>query len=198
MTIASPTAATQSCSYTAMPATTATIKPDTSLGGPTTYQRLCQVCSQVENNADACSSMTSCIPMTAEVTATMGHSSVHVGTLTGEALYTSISNALTSLCPPPTQTHTPSQCTESVTLNIPGIDWKDQDAGVRMDDGELKVLVETSSYNDTNILRKSIPEASNVSRALNNTLCRCHDQYSRDLSPGIGARPELCRGLFQS
>ena len=93
------------------------------------------------------------IPKTAQVTATMGNSSVHLGTLTGSALYTSVSDALTSLCPDVTQTTSSTQCQETDSFKIKDIEYKKSDGSLERG-GELEVLVEASYYNDTKRLGK--------------------------------------------
>jgi hypothetical protein len=153
LTVANPTEITQSCEYTSIPSSGGTIHPTTSLGPKTTNSMLCQVCSRDEVNEDGCSSIPSCIPRTIQVQATMGSSSVHLGTLTGSALYTSISNALTSLCPTVSQTPSSSSCQQTEPVQISGIEYKNDDDTIARD-GLLEVLIDSSEYNETRILGK--------------------------------------------
>ncbi|OTA90549.1 hypothetical protein M434DRAFT_77744 [Hypoxylon sp. CO27-5] len=122
-------ALTSSCSYTTLPAqiTTkvtnrgaapvtrppkATITPGpwlddrdisvhTGFDFTTTDSKYCKVCSQVDAYGEACQSLEGCFVKTGAVTIEAGTSSVHVGTLTGTQLYTSISSALDKICPTP-------------------------------------------------------------------------------------------------
>ncbi|KAF2237658.1 hypothetical protein EV356DRAFT_529984 [Viridothelium virens] len=77
-----------------------------------------------------------------------GSSPVHVGILTGQPLYTSISSALEKICPAVSQTESMTTCaTDPVTIE--GISYtKGQ---TLEDDGELDVKVASSSYNDTGL-----------------------------------------------
>jgi hypothetical protein len=82
---------------------------------------------------------------------TLGETSFNRLTLfsqTGTALYTSVSNALASICPPVTQTTSSTVCSQtSVVINkIPY-----EDAANGLDEGELVVSVEDSSYNVTSL-----------------------------------------------
>jgi hypothetical protein len=70
---------------------------------------------------------------------------VHVGTLTGTALYTSISSAIDQLYPPVTRTTSITQCSETDIVTIKNIPYVDGDnLSVR---GELAVKVASSGYN---------------------------------------------------
>ncbi|CAJ2506572.1 Uu.00g007070.m01.CDS01 [Anthostomella pinea] len=70
-------------------------------GPPITTTPNCQVCTPVgAYGYDAsCYSLQGCVVPTAAVTLQAGSSPVHVGTVTGTALYTGVSNALETLCP---------------------------------------------------------------------------------------------------
>lgn len=82
-------------------------------------------------------------PTGAEITFQAGSSPVHVGTLTGTALYTSVSSALEKLCPPVSQTKNPTAC-ETGSVVVHDIEYISDDS---LDtDGELVVKVAASSY----------------------------------------------------
>ncbi|KAK7724878.1 hypothetical protein SLS57_004149 [Botryosphaeria dothidea] len=154
----SATVFSQSCQYTALPtATSAQASPTTTLGPATTDTKLCQICTPIVNNADACVSMSHCIPQTAAVTVEAGSSPVHVGTLTGTALYTSVSHALESLCPEATQTISMTACaTGAVKIdNVPYVD-----GGLLARTGELVVRVASSQYNATSLRNAMIRSAA--------------------------------------
>lgn len=126
------------------------------LGPPTTNSKLCQVCTRVVNNEDSCSSMKNCIVQTGKVTIEAGTSSVHVGTLTGSALYTSVSSALDKICPTPTSSGFTSCKTDTVSIGkIPYVSL-----AFLSRDGELQVSVESSKYNVTSIRNALIKAAA--------------------------------------
>ncbi|KAI0010802.1 hypothetical protein F4779DRAFT_638430 [Xylariaceae sp. FL0662B] len=174
LTISPTVVRTKSCEYTSLPpkntkrdamvasiitsAPTPTITPRATLeqrdltitkdlGPPTTNKKLCQVCTRVVNNEDSCHSMKDCIVQTGKVTIEAGTSSVHVGTLTGSALYTSVSSALNKICPTPTSSGFTSCKTD--TVSIGKIPYVSMDFLSR--DGELQVSVESSKYNVSSI-----------------------------------------------
>ncbi|KAI0123271.1 hypothetical protein BJ170DRAFT_104251 [Xylariales sp. AK1849] len=173
----------KSCDYTTLPpkdtkrAAMATVTPpvatitpaatlqqrdltiSTGFGPPTTDSKHCQVCTQVVNNEDSCSSMTDCIVQTGAVTIEVGTSSVHVGTLMGTALYTSVSSALEKICPTPTSSGFTSCKTD--TVSISKIPFVEDD--LLSNSGELQVSVESSTYNISSIrtaLIKSVAMAA--------------------------------------
>ncbi|KAI1759341.1 hypothetical protein GGR53DRAFT_150707 [Hypoxylon sp. FL1150] len=119
----------------------------TGFGPPTTDMKHCQVCTRVVNNEDSCSSIKNCIVQTGAVTLEAGSSSVHVGTVTGTALYTGVSNALEKICPTPTSKSFTSCKTDSASIN--GVPYVE--AGFLAKDGEIVVSVESSAYNETSI-----------------------------------------------
>ena len=105
---------------------------------------------------------------TGTVTVIAGSSPVHVGTLTGSALATSVSSAMEKLCPTVGRTNTNTTCsTKSVSIkNIP---YKDS-GGLSM--GELVVTVEAGSYNDTKLRDVMIKTAArSFQLAANGTNC---------------------------
>ncbi|KAE8441020.1 hypothetical protein EG329_006084 [Mollisiaceae sp. DMI_Dod_QoI] len=147
LTIASPTIYSQSCEYSTWPGATTSIPTD--LPPPTTNTKACMVCTPYAINEDNCNTIPNCMPQIAVATLTVGSAPVHVGTLTGAALYTSVSNALESLCPPVTQTTTSTQCSETGEADIGGIQYIDIDESLNT--GSLVVKVPTSGYNITSI-----------------------------------------------
>ncbi|KAK8124191.1 hypothetical protein PG999_004109 [Apiospora kogelbergensis] len=117
------------------------------LGPPTTDRKHCQVCTRVVNNEDSCSSMRDCVVQTGAVTLEAGSSSVHVGTVTGTALYTGVSSALEKICPTPTKGGFTACKTDSAAIGkVPYVE-----GGFLATDGEIVVSVESSKYNDTKI-----------------------------------------------
>jgi len=107
-----------------------------------------QVCTPVVNNENTCTSMPGCSIQTARATVTAGSSPVHVGTLTGGALSTSISSALVSICPPATS-GTMTSCAPTAQITIGGISYV-KDTSLQTN-GELIVAVESSGYNLTSL-----------------------------------------------
>ncbi|KAK8071347.1 hypothetical protein PG997_011550 [Apiospora hydei] len=118
------------------------------LGPPTTNMKKCQVCTRVVNNEDSCSSIPGCVVPTGAVTIEAGPSSVHVGTVTGTQLYTSISNALEGLCPTPTN-NARTECKAEGAVAVKKVPYKS--GGFLARDGELQIKVGASQYNDTQI-----------------------------------------------
>lgn len=139
----------QSCEYSTWPDSTTTMM--NALGRPTTNTRLCQVCTPYAINEDSCQTIPGCIPQVAVASVTVGSKPVHVGTLTGGDLYTSVSDALVSLCPTPSQTESATQCDETGSISIGGIEYVDC-----LQTGSLVVEVPTSGYNDSQILTAMI------------------------------------------
>ncbi|KAI9758154.1 MAG: hypothetical protein M4579_003187 [Chaenotheca gracillima] len=183
---AAPTTAmeTESCHYTTIP-TTAHITTKPTLGPVTTDLKGCQVCTPVVNNEDSCSTIDGCIVKTGAVTVQAGSSPVHVGTLTGTQLYTSISNALETLCPSPTQTTGMTACsTDSVDIeDVPYVN-----AGF-LSQGKLVVTVEASQYNMSS-LRDAMIKSAALTAQNAATDKNCYDQkydvesiIKRDVSP---------------
>lgn len=156
LTIPSATDVSQSCSYTSLPST-GIINPSNGFGPPVTYTGQCQVCTPVGEFAQTCTAIPNCYPQAAAATVQVGSSPVHVGTLTGTALYTSISSALDVLCPTVSQTEEMTACsTDSVVIG--GIDFVD--LGFLDKGGELVVKVESSSYNQTSLQDAMIDSAA--------------------------------------
>ncbi|TVY40883.1 hypothetical protein LOCC1_G006489 [Lachnellula occidentalis] len=155
--LATATGADASCAYTKMPGASATITTNIALGPASTNSALCQVCSLAVVNEDACSSIANCIPQAAQASVQAGSSPVHVGTLTGTALYTSVSSALEQLCPPVTQTNSATKCSETDTIKIGNIQAIEDNS---LTTGEMDVTVKSSSYNATSLRDAMIKSAA--------------------------------------
>jgi hypothetical protein len=149
------TVATQSCEYTSIP-TGGHITTKVHLGPATTNTKMCQVCTPVVNNEDECTSMKNCIVQTGAVTVQAGSSSVHVGTVTGSALYTGVSKALESLCPSVTQTTSMTGC-ETGTAKISNVPYVN--AGF-LSKGTIDIKVGASQYNHTSLRDAMIRSAA--------------------------------------
>lgn len=174
-----------SCAYTGMPGTTAVEEVTTQA---TTYTNNCQACTLIGGIADtpSCTSIASCIPTKAVAQVQAGSSPVHVGTLTGSALYTSISSALVTLWPPVTQTTTSTTCaiTGHVIRGIPYVAEENLDT-----DGELIVRAEASSYNETSLRDAMIHSAALTAQKASTAAKNCYnqsynvEQLKRGISP---------------
>jgi hypothetical protein len=103
------------------------------------------VCTPYTQFEDNCNNIPNCNPEIAVATITMGSAPVHVGTLTGVALYTAVSEALELLCPSVTQTTTSTQCTATGQIPIGNIPYVSPDHSLEY--GSLVVQVPTSGYN---------------------------------------------------
>ncbi len=88
-----------SCAYTTLPGTFADVSITNGLGPVTTDMADCLAGSRYAINGGDMTSVPGCFPQQAKATVQAGSSPVRVGTLTGIALYTSISSALESICP---------------------------------------------------------------------------------------------------
>ena len=143
-----------SCAYAALPTSVPSI---TNMATPTTNSKLCQVCTPYAANRADCSSITGCIIQTPQAAVEVGSSQVHVGTLTSSALYLSISNALTKLCPTVSQT-TEMTSYETGTVAIQKIPFSE--GGVLNENGELVVRVEASQYDLCSLRDAMINSAS--------------------------------------
>ena len=175
-------AATSQCAYTTIPSS-AIITTNPTLA-VTTDLKSCQVCTRVVNNEDSCSSIKGCttspsptkpptettapIQSGAAVTVEAGSSPVHLGTLTGKALSTSISSALSKLCPTPSKAGAHTACSTK-SVKIKGIPYK---SGEFLSEGELVVSVESSSYNQSQLRKAMIDTAAHTAvQAANDTNC---------------------------
>lgn len=134
-------------STTALPSTTALFSNST-IAMPST--------TAVPITTTVPSTTASAAVVTAAAMVQAGSSGVHVGTLTGTALYTSISSALERICPPVTQTSSATSC-ETDSVIIDGIDYVEAESLSR---GELVVQVKSSSYNVTSLRDAMIKSAA--------------------------------------
>ncbi|PMD61158.1 uncharacterized protein K444DRAFT_477473, partial [Hyaloscypha bicolor E] len=101
----------------------ATTSISTDLPPPSTNSKACMVCTPYAINEDNCNTIPNCSPQIAVATVTVGSAPVHVGTLTGVALYTA--------------------------AEIGGVPYVDP--GESLDSGSLIVKVPTSGYNLTSL-----------------------------------------------
>lgn len=132
---------------------------------------ICQVCPTANANKNSCSSLTGCLPKKAQATVQAGSSPVHVGTLTGAALSTSVSKALAKLCPTPSKAGAATACSTH-TFSIGGIDYLDD--GFLEHDGKFDVKVEASSYNETNLRNAMIDSAALTAMQATQSKSNCY------------------------
>ncbi|KAI0181664.1 hypothetical protein GGR52DRAFT_577999 [Hypoxylon sp. FL1284] len=153
---AAPTAAPDSMITAAPSLDDRDISVHTGFDSTSTNRKQCLVCSKVGVNENSCSSIKNCIVQTGKVTLEAGTSSVHVGSLTGAALYTSVSSALNKLCP----TAEPNKYTscDGGSVKIGGVSYVE--AGYLNKHGDLAVTVESSKYNQTSIRDAMIKTAA--------------------------------------
>ena len=152
---------TASCDYPTFPGAAAVVSVTNGLGPATTNTALCQICTPYAINGDDCTTINGCTPQAAAATVTAGTSPVHVGTLTGSALYTTISSALESLCPPATGT-TQVQCVQTDSVTVGGIDYfmtSDNPDDTLGRDGELTIKA-IGNYNVTSLRDAMINSAA--------------------------------------
>ncbi|KAL8722504.1 MAG: hypothetical protein Q9225_001020 [Loekoesia sp. 1 TL-2023] len=100
-----------------------------------------------------------------------GSSPVHVGTLTGDALSTSIASALDKICPSITS-NSVTAC-ETGSVSIDHIDYKGNDEELNHF-GTLEVKVEASSYNESAI-RKAMIDAAALTAMHSAAGSNCYD-----------------------
>lgn len=156
--LATATGPDASCAYSTMPGRTAVLKITTTAMGPaTTNMAICQVCTPQGVNQDSCTKIPNCAPEKAAVTVQAGTKPVHVGTLTGTSLYSSISSALETLCPTVSQTTSMTKCSETDTVSIKNIPYVDQDT---LEYGKLDITVKDSQYNVTSLRDAMIHSAA--------------------------------------
>jgi len=114
-----------------------------------------------------CASSSVTISVGPSASVEVGKIQQNVGTLTGTALYTSISSALDKICP--TATGETVQCSTD-TVSISGIDYIQSDG--TLGEGELVVSVQASSYNETKLRDAMIKSAALTAKAsANSTNC---------------------------
>lgn len=137
---------TNSCPYLAWPVIlTASLTID--LGPVTTITPACQICSLMVINENACISIFNCTPEVAVATVSVGSMLVHVGTLIGTALYSSVSLVFAIICPSVTQTTAMTECSGSARIG--GVAYVADESLYQ--DGELVVNVGLSAYNATSM-----------------------------------------------
>lgn len=169
LSVASTGHQTDSCAYTTIPATA----KETITIAASTYTKNCQGCTQVGFNAPNCTPVPKCIPISAEVTVQAGSSPVHIGTLTGTALYTSVSSALEKLCPAVTQTKSSTVC-ETGSVTVPNIEYVSDES---LDsDGELVIKVAASLYNSTTLRDAMIKSAALTAQKGSEQTSSCSNQ----------------------
>ena len=151
---------TESCAYRAQPTGSQTSNPNTA-PSPTTNKNVCEVCTPYAANEADCTKISGCTPIKGAATVEAGSSAVNVGTLTSDALYTSISEALESICPPATQTTGFTHCSTDVAT-IQGIDYVADD--LLLTDGEFVVQVKSSQYNLTSLRDALIKSAATAAK----------------------------------
>lgn len=151
---------TDSCSYRAQPTGSQASKPRKS-PTPTTNKDVCLVCTPYAANEDDCTSMPNCAPIKGAATVEAGSSAVNVGTLTSDALYTSVSKALESICPPATQTTEFTHCSTN-SASIKRIKYVADES--LFDDGEFVVSVKSSQYNRTSLRDALIRSAATTAK----------------------------------
>ena len=139
-----------SCDYASLPDAKAHVTPTAPPEPLTTNSARCEVCSVVGENNQACSTLPNCIPQTPKAWVEVGKSAVHDGTLTSQALSSSISSALESICPEVTQTASMTNCSDE-TVNIQGIWYKDLADDMLNKAGQLEVKVTAGQYNATSL-----------------------------------------------
>ena len=107
-------------------------------------------------------------PSSPSVSVKVGQNKVLVGTLTSSALYTSISNALETLCPTPTSGQ--ALVVASGTATVHGITYVDDNGLER--NGELIVSIDSGNYSDPGIRSALIKSAaSTFMGSANSTNC---------------------------
>ena len=161
-----------SCAYTTLPGTSADVSITNGLGPVTTDMADCLVSSRYAINGGDMTSVPGCFPQQVKATVQPGSSPVHVGTLTGTALYTSISSALESICPSVAQTTSAITC-ETGTVTIKHIDYVDPVDGT-LAQGELDVQVRSSSYNVIS-LRDAMTQAAALTAQNSPNCSNCCD-----------------------
>ncbi|KAL8920513.1 MAG: hypothetical protein Q9208_006263, partial [Pyrenodesmia sp. 3 TL-2023] len=147
---------TDSCAYAAQPTGVQAMNPNEPPKA-TTRMDICEVCTPYSENEDECTKIPGCTPALGAATVEAGSSAINVGTLTSDALYTSISQKTQSLCPPATKAGEFAHCATEAA-SIKGITYVADDELLR--DGELVVQVKSSQYNLTSLRDALIKSAA--------------------------------------
>lgn len=150
----------ESCAYTAQPTGSQASNPNTA-PSPTMNRDTCDICTPYAANEDICTRISGCTPLKGAATVEAGSSAVNVGTLTSDALYTSVSKALASICPPATQTTDFTHCSTDVAT-VKGITYVAD--GTLLTDGKFVVQVKSSQYNLTSLRDALIKSAATTAK----------------------------------
>jgi hypothetical protein len=118
-------------------------------------------------------------PSGPSVSVKVGQNQVLVGTLTGSSLYTSISNALETLCPSPTAGQ--PLVVPSGTQTITGIVYVDGSEDLQRD-GELTISIDSGNYSDPGI-RSAMIKAAAKSFMQSATGSNCFNQTYEEVDP---------------
>lgn len=125
-------------------------------------------------------------PSKPSVSVTIGMNKVLVGTLTGTELYTSISNALETLCPTPTSGSTVTVPAGTHTIN--GIVYQTGESDPDHD-GELLVSIDTGVYSDAKI-RSAMIQSSAQAFSKSATGSNCWNQTWEHVAYHEASHPE--------
>ncbi|KAI9711296.1 MAG: hypothetical protein M1820_002283 [Bogoriella megaspora] len=128
-------------------------------------------------------------------TVQIGIHSQNVGTLIGEALYTSVSSALNSLCPSPSPEGTLTGCSNS-SVAIPDVPYSD--GGTKSGGGDLNITVQSSMYHNSTIREMMIIAAALVANttAQNQNCWNGTMQEGYDGNANGWASPREIRAVF--
>ncbi len=128
-----------SCAYTELkPSNTIAITTD--WGPAMTNTQICSVCTPTTDfGVGTCTSIPNCLPETPSATMQIGSSPVPVGTLTSAKLVSSISSAISALCPLAS-----TGCDQKTKIPIKGIVYVEEDQ--IYDDGELLVQIDSAAF----------------------------------------------------
>ena len=128
-----------SCAYTELkPSSTIAITAD--WGTAMTNTQICSVCTPTTDfGAGKCTSIPNCFPETPSATMQIGSSPVPVGTLVSDQLVSSISSAISALCPLAS-----TGCDQETKIPIEGIVYVEEDQ--KYDDGVLTVQIDSAEF----------------------------------------------------
>ena len=128
-----------SCAYTDLKPSS-TIAITVNWGTAMTNTQICSVCTPTtEFGLGKCTSIPNCYPETPSATMQLGSSPVPVGTLTSDQLVSSISSAISALCPIAS-----TGCDQETKIPIKGIVYVEEDQ--KYDDGELLVQIDAAAF----------------------------------------------------
>ena len=127
-----------SCAYTELnPSNTIAITTD--WGPAMTNTQICSVCTPTTDYGAKCTSIPNCLPETPSATIQIGSSPVPVGTLTSTELVSSISSAISALCPLAS-----TGCDQETKIAIQGIVYVEEE--YKYDDGVLQVQIDSAAF----------------------------------------------------